>query len=277
MKTTKRMPEVVIKKDGTKEPYQKEKVIQTLKRINASDKTINFVLHQIDKDLPSKITTKELYQFIFNLLRQKEYPVSVKYRLRSALALLGPSGYPFEKFFSHLLNFYGYQTETNIFLTGKCLTYEIDILAKKENLNYIIECKFHQKEWFKNDAKTILYSYARFIDIKNKNQDFHLWLATNTKFTKEVISFAQCYEIKLTSWNYPPEENLAQLIENKKLYPVTILTCCPHKVFQSLIKFEIVLIQDLLKKEKKFIQKITHLSEKEVEQIFNEAKLLLGC
>ncbi len=144
-----------------------------------------------------------------------------------------------------------------------------------ENLSYIIECKFHQKAWYKNDTKTILYSYARFIDLKNKDPQLNLWLVTNTKFTSEVINFANCYNIKLTSWNYPENENLAQLIENKKLYPVTILTSCSTKVFQSLIKFDILLIQDLLKKEKRFIQKITNLNEKEVEKIFEEAKVLV--
>ncbi len=118
------MPQLIIKKDGTIEPYKEEKVIQTLKRINTKKEIIDFVLKQIEEKLPSEITTTDLYKFVFNLLREKEYSLSVKYNLRSALALLGPSGYPFEKFFSHLLNFYGYETKTNIFLSGKCLTYE---------------------------------------------------------------------------------------------------------------------------------------------------------
>lgn len=269
------MPEKVIKKDGKSEPYLKEKIINSLKRIGANEKIINFILVKLDKNLPQIVTTKRLYQEVFTLLKEVDPYLSTKYNLKKAIFLLGPTGYSFEKFFAKILNSYGYETKTNLFLPGKCLIYEIDILAKKENIDYLIECKFHQFFSKKEEIKTILYVYGRYLDLKENFKNSQAWLVTNTKFTTETIKFAKCYGIKLTSWNFPEEENLVNLIEKNKLYPITILTSCQQKVFKELIKYEIILVEDLFKKDKRFLQKITNLKEKEIDLILEEAKNLL--
>lgn len=268
------MPKIVIKADGTQEHYQKEKVVQSLKRIGTSDEIINEILEIIDKEFLDKITTKKLYQRVFEILREKKRPLSTKYNLKKAIFLLGPSGYPFEQFFSQILNSYGYQTQTNLYLSGKCLTYEIDILAKKNSVDYLIECKYHHSFYKKNDLKVVLYVYGRFIDLKVNFPKSNVWIATNTKFTLEAIKFAECYNLKLTSWDYPVNESLPYLIEEKKLYPVTILTSANRKVFKDLIKNGIILIQDLIKREKRFLLKITNLKEKELDEILFEAREL---
>lgn len=270
------MPEKVIKRNGESEPYLKEKVINSLKRVGANEETINFILEKLDEKLSQVVTTKKLYQEVFSLLKEKEPNRSTKYNLKKAIFLLGPSGYPFEKFFAKILDFYGYETKTNLFLTGKCLVYEIDILAKKENIDYLIECKFHQFFSKKEEIKNILYVYSRYLDLKENFEKSQAWLVTNTKFTTETVKFAKCYGIKLTSWNFPEKENLVSLIEEKKLYPITILTCCHNKVFKEFIKYEIILIEDLFKKDKRFLQKITNLKEKEIDSILEEAKNLIS-
>jgi hypothetical protein len=37
----------------------------------------------------------------------------------------------------------GYQTVTNLILSGKCVSHEIDVLIKKDNELAMVECKFH--------------------------------------------------------------------------------------------------------------------------------------
>lgn len=261
------MPEIVIKKDRTKEPYFEDKVRKALQRIGVSEAKQAEILSLVQAKLPKVVTTKQLYQFIFSLL---DLPAKSKYNLKKALSLLGPAGYPFEHFIAHLLRKLGYQTKTNIFLPGKCVLHEIDVIATKDQ-NYFIEAKFHQQASRKNDLKTALYFYGRVIDL-SENHQFIPWLWTNTKFTKEAIAFANCRNIKLTAWNFP-EENLAFLIEKTKSYPVTILTSLNKKDFQNLIKADIILIEDLLAKEARFVSKV--LMRREVEPILQEAKLLL--
>lgn len=260
------MPEIVIKRDRTKEPYSEKKVKQALQRIGVSNEKQAEILSLLQAKLPRLVTTKQLYRFIFSHL---DLPAKTKYNLKKALSLLGPAGYPFEHFIAHLLQRLGYQTKTNIFLQGKCVMHEIDVIATKDQ-DYFIEAKFHHQAHRKNNIKTALYFYGRAIDL-SENYQFIPWLWTNTKFTKEAIDFAICRKIKLTSWNFP-EENLAFLIEKTKSYPVTILTSLNKRDFQNLIKLDIILIEDLLQKDTRFLSKI--LARKQIESTLQEAKLL---
>jgi hypothetical protein len=260
------MVEFVIKSNGQKEAYQKEKVIKSLKRLNLSQEKIEEILGEIDKKLPSVVSTKKLFDFIFSSLKEKEPTLSYKYNLKQAVFKLGPAGYPFEKFIAHLLKLYGYQTKHNLFLKGKCLTYEIDLLAEKDNITYIGECKFHQQAWKVNDVKVVQYSYARFLDLKNENE--YPWVITNTRFTSEAHKFAECYNIKLLSWNFP-EENLPYLIDNKKAYPLTIFDFLPLKALQNFFSYDIVLIQDFINKDKNYLKKISDLNEMTINKIFD--------
>jgi hypothetical protein len=260
------MVEFVIKSNGQKEAYQKEKVIKSLKRLNLSQEKIEEILGEIDKKLPSVVSTKKLFDFIFSSLKEKEPTLSYKYNLKQAVFKLGPAGYPFEKFIAHLLKLYGYQTKHNLFLKGKCLTYEIDLLAEKDNITYIGECKFHQQAWKVNDVKVIQYSYARFLDLQKENE--YLWVITNTRFTSEAYKFAECYSVKLLSWNFP-EENLPYLIDNKKAYPLTIFDFLPLKVLQNFFNYDIVLIQDFINKDKNYLKKISGLDEMTTNKVFD--------
>jgi hypothetical protein len=261
------MVELVIKSNGQKEPYQKEKVIRSLKKLNLSQEKIDEILFEVDKKLPSVISTKKLFDFIFSSLKEKEPSFSYKYNLKQAIFKLGPAGYPFEKFIAHLFKLYGYQTKHNLFLKGKCLTYEIDVLAEKDNTTYIGECKFHQHNWKRNDVKVVLYSYARFLDLQKENNEFP-YVITNTRFTTEAHKFAECYTIKLLSWNFP-EENLPYLIDNKKAYPLTIFDFLPLKAIQKLFSYDIILIQDIMQKDKNYLKKVSGLDEMTIQKIFD--------
>lgn len=270
------MVELVIKSNGQKENYKKEKVIISLQKLNLSQEKIDKILFKIDKELPSIISTKKLFQFIFSYLKEKEPTYSYKYNLKQSIFKLGPAGYPFEKFIAHLFKLYGYQTKHNIFLQGKCLTYEIDLLIKKDNIAYIGECKFHQYSWKRNDIKVVLYSYARFLDItqddtnltQNDVNQVVPMVITNTRFTSAAIKYANCYKINLLAWDYP-QENISCLIDNKKSYPLTIFDFLPLKTLQNFFNYDIVLIQDVIKKEKSYLKKISGLSDKEINKLFD--------
>ncbi len=265
------MIKFVVKKDKTIEPYSEEKIIKSLERIGASKDEIKEVLSELHK-LPEKITTKELFRFIYQKLK---LPLKTKYNLKKAITLLGPSGYPFEHFIAHLLGRLGYQTETNIIVKGKCVNHELDVIAQKGEDKFFIESKFHLRESKKNDVKIILYFYGRIIDLYENNYQFKPWLWTNTKFTQDAIDFALCRKIKLTASNYPSDENLFRLIDKTKAYPVTILTCLKFNSCYNLIKSDIILVEDLLSKPKEEISKIIKGDEKLVDNLFHEARFLM--
>lgn len=270
------MVSYVIKSNKEKEPYQKEKIITSLKRLNINQEEIDRILFLIDKKLPEIVSTKRLFQFIFENLKRIQPAVSFKYNLKQSIFKLGPAGYSFEKFVAHLFKLYGYEAKHNLFLKGKCLTYEIDLLAEKENVLYIGECKFHQFNWKVNDVKTVLYSHARFLDIKqNLVQKSFPMVITNTRFTSEAIKYADCYQIKLLAWDFP-QESLPYLIDNSKAYPLTIFDFLPLKVLQNFFSYDLVLIQDILKKDKSYLKKISGLSDQAIENLILQIKGIIG-
>lgn len=111
--------------------------------------------------------------------------------------------------------------------------------------------------------KTVLYIYARFLDLKKGNrhnshpyQFSQAWLATNTKCTTEAIKYAQCVNLNLIAWHYPEEKNLEYYIEYKKLYPISILPELKKKEKQKLFESNIYTIQDFLKTPPSIIAEI---------------------
>lgn len=270
------MPQIVIKRNKIKEPYHPSKIIKSLEKLKVSRDKIEEILFLIDKNLPSLVTTDQLFRFIYDYLKRDNGEKSYRYNLKKAILALGPTGYPFEKFIAHLLSFYGYQTKHNLFLEGKCLKYEIDILAELEGKIYIGECKFRHYWNKKNDLHVVLYSYARYLDLKNNfSQESYPLIVTNTKFTQEGIKFSTCYGIKLISWNYPPTENLVYLIEFKKIYPLTIFDFISLKNLKNLFNNDIILVSDFISKDKNYLRKISGLSLTEIDKIFQESKKII--
>ena len=272
------MPNYVIKSDKRIEPYKESKIKNTLLRLKINEEEINEILELIKKNFPQeKVRTRDIFKFIFDYLKIKERKEAYSFNLKNAILKLGPSGYPFEKFMAHLYKLYGFEAHHNLFLDGKCLKYEIDLLLKKDNFFYIAECKFHQQPWKKSDVKMILYVYGRYLDIKEKFKENSICLViTNTKFTQEAIKFSNCYFIELLSWNFPEERSLAKLIDEKKAYPLTIFDFLSNKVLQDLFKYDIVLISDFLSKENSYLRKISNLKIEEIEEIKRKIRLILG-
>ncbi|RZK62264.1 MAG: ATPase, partial [Pedobacter sp.] len=122
---------------------------------------------------------------------------------------LGPSGYPFEKYFAAILQHIGYSLRTGVILQGACVKHEVDVIAEKENQHEMVECKFHQQQGTFCDVKIPLYIHARFKDVEAgftdrspKNNTLHQgWVVTNTRFTTDAIHYGTCAGLKLIGWN----------------------------------------------------------------------------
>jgi hypothetical protein len=71
------------------------------------------------------------------------------------------------------------------------------------------------------------------------------WLVTNTRCTSDAIKYAGCVGLKIVSWKYPDENSLERMIENKKLYPVTILSSIKKTSLNILFKNDIFLVRDI--------------------------------
>jgi Holliday junction resolvase len=264
----------VKKASGEIEPFSENKVKQSLKRAGAKPEVINKILAQLIGQLYDGITTKKIYAQVFELLNQYQAGQGYRYSLKPALMKLGPSGYPFEKFIARLLDHLGYQTKTQVIVSGKCIDHEIDVSAMKDNQHFLVECKFHNRPGTKSLSKDTLYTQARFEDIvlayktnPEHATKFHQpWLVTNTKLTTNAIKYGNCVGMKLIAWRYPQKGSLEELIEQNHLHPLTCLSFLDRHDCQLLFQNDLVLCQDLSKvKDKKLVS--IGLSSDKVKQI----------
>ncbi|MDP6387762.1 MAG: ATP cone domain-containing protein [Candidatus Pacebacteria bacterium] len=267
---------LITKQDGTKEPFEVEKLRYSLARSGATKEGINDVIRYIEKDLKEGMSTSEIYKHAFSYLEKKEKPVAARYSMKRAVLALGPSGYPFEDFVAEIFRAKGYLVEVGRIIKGACVEHEIDIIAKRNGEKVGAEVKFHNTLGKRSDLKVALYVHARFEDIKkvdnvNINEQ---WLITNTKFTTNVIKYGDCVGIKLISWNYPKGGNLQKLIEETGVQPITALTSLSGAEKKRLMEQKVVLCRNI--KENKKILNSMGFNTQKVENIMTESQALCG-
>ena len=237
-------PIKVKKASGLLEAFSELKVRNSLQRAKTKPKIIDQIILRLKPKLYHCITTKEIYRHVYTLLNQLQQHQGYRYSLKQALMRLGPTGYPFEKFIARLLDHYGYQTQTSFLAQGQCIKHEIDVIATKDQQQYMIECKFHNQAGIKTNAKVALYVQARFQDLQGFHQP---WLITNTKLTQSVIQYGQCKNMRLLAWRFPKDKGLETMIESAQLHPLTCLDLFTHSEQQHLFDHDLVLCQDLKK------------------------------
>ena len=242
------MKEVLIKKiDGSTELFKESKLEHSLLRAGASKSIIKDIIEKISTKLVPGMTTREIYHDAFELLRDKEKgPVAAKYSLKKAVFDLGPSGFPFEDFVTEIYRAKGHDASTGVILEGKCAKHEVDLFAvHKGGKRHGAEIKFHNHQGIKTDLKVALYVHSRFDDLISADKVDEGILITNTKFTKNAISYGECVGLKMISWDYPKENNLYSLIEETGLHPITCLTTIPKNDKNRLMKNDVVLCRDI--------------------------------
>lgn len=244
----------IVKSSGKKVKFSLLKLSKSLKRTGADEDTINKILDKVRDELYQGISTKEIYNRAFVLLKKKNSYLASKYKLKKAIYELGPTGFPFEYFISAVLKNSGYVTEVGKILQGKCVSHEVDVIAHKNNETTVIECKFHSQQGYNCNVKVPLYINSRYQDIKthwdtNKKNNTILkpgWVVTNTRFTEDAIKFGNCIGLYLLSWDYPENDGLKDRIDRLGLYPITTSTLLTNREKQFLLSREIVLCRDLI-------------------------------
>lgn len=238
----------VIKATGEIEPFSEEKVISSLLRAGASRQLAENIVTQTKPSLYQNIPTFEIYSTVMKILKKEQRPIAEKYNLKKAIMDLGPTGYPFEKFVAAVLQATNHQVATNKIVQGKCVSHEIDVVAQNKD-KFMIECKFHGLPGGRTDIKVALYTYARFLDVREKGGFDIPWLITNTKLTQEVKTYALCMGMRVTAWDYPEGDSLNEMIDKSGLYPITASTTLPEQKKLELLGKDVVFTRDLNRKE----------------------------
>lgn len=244
----------ITKSNGEKVRFSIAKLRTSLGRSGADKETINRIVDVVRDELYQGISTKEIYNRAFALLKKKKSVFASKYKLKKAIYELGPTGFPFERFIGALLQYSGYEVQIGQIIPGKCVTHEVDIIAKKNSQHIVAECKFHNEGGRNCDVKIPLYIHSRYHDIlefskglsDKKRIPNEGWVITNTRFTSDALQYGLCAGLNLMSWDYPQGNALKDRIDRLGLYPVTVSTLMTNREKEFLLSRDVVLCRQLI-------------------------------
>lgn len=245
----------IIKSSGQKVKFSLDKLRNSLKHSGANHELVEEIVSKVNDELFDGITTNEIYNRAYSLLKKNKSVFASKYKLKKAIYELGPTGFPFERFVGAILQYSGYNVKVDIVLNGACVTHEIDVVAEKNDTVTIIECKFHNDEGRNCNVKIPLYIHSRYNDVKahwvtNSNNTKPLnkgWVVTNTRFTEDAIKYGKCADLYLLSWDHPTNDGLKDRIDRLGLYPITVSGLLSKREKQFLLSRNVVLCRQLIK------------------------------
>lgn len=262
---------IIIKANGEKAKFDARKVEFTCIRAGASPRSAKEIATQVYHRIHHGMTTKQIYSMVLRLLLQTESPaIKQRYRLKESIMMMGPAGFSFETFVGQILEQYGYKIRSiNSEVSGKCIVHEVDLAVESEQdkRKWLVECKYHNLPGKYTGLKESLYTHARFLDLADKFDNE--MLVCNTKVSSDVIRYASCVSQKVLSWRYPQDAGLERMIEDKKLYPITILNPT-RKELESLFQNKIMIAKDLLDID---IGEFSHKTKMPIRRILSLQKL----
>lgn len=267
-------PMKITKASGEQQTYSRVKFCRSLRKSGVPKDVIERVCREVEKELRPGMSTNEIFEKTYRRLKKESSVFAAKYRLKRGIMELGPAGFLFEQYVAALLSEHGYATKTNQIMKGECVSHEIDVLAHKEGTHYIMELKYHNSQGIKSDIKTAMYMHARLRDIvagQRYKEPYVAWLFTNTKFTSKAVAYAVCQKIKMTGWKYPKKESLEQLIEQKMLYPVTVLPSVNTFARERFAFRRILFAKDLSSLSLNYMTKRLGIYERTAKRILQEA------
>lgn len=250
----------VIKRNGVVVDFDRTILERSLSRAGAPRDLAHSIGHSIESSVKDGDTTSVIYKRAFEMLYEQARHIAMRYSLKKALFGFGPTGFPFEKFIAEIYRRKGYATQTNVHLRGSCISHEVDVLAiKSERVG--MEVKFHNDMHIRSDVKAVLYAKARFDDLIGRSK-FPISLrrnvkgavdrcilVTNTKFTKNALSYAKCAGVTLLGWGYPFRSNLQTYIQEVDAHPVTCLPSLSASLARNLFSEGVVTCKGLLERE----------------------------
>lgn len=265
----------VINSIGQQEEFSRDKIINSLLRAGIK-KDISFkIAKDIERRIYPDISTLEIYKLIRKKVKKEK--AGFRFNLKMTMKELGPDGFIFEKFIKEVFEFLNFSVDINQYLNGKCICHEIDVIAENKKIKYIGECKFRNRTGDRVDVNIPMKSFSVMDDLLNtdmeKKDKLKSIIITNEKFTANAIQYAKCKKIKLLGWNFPIGKGLETIIEDNKLYPITILPSFKNNHLNFFAENGMLLAKDVIKNEEIIIAKI---GKRQFNQLLKEANLILN-
>ena len=272
----------VLKHSGEEEIFEAEKLVSSLEKSGANSREVQDVISNLKPLLYDGMPTKVIYKLAFKFLKTTRKGNAARYSLKKSIMDLGPSGFPFEHFVGALIEKMGYEVKLNQTVKGRCVSHELDVVAKSRKELFMVECKFYNRQGKHCSVQVPLYINSRLNDViynwdkdpANNGLEKFGMIVTNTRFTVDAQDYGNCVGLRLISWDYPRGKSLKELIEDSGLFPITVLTSLSRKQIDVLLNNQIVLCRQLLDKPEPFGR--LGLSSRKQREVLAEVRELVG-
>jgi hypothetical protein len=246
--------------------------------MGASLQTANQVADKVEDRVYEGMPTKQILQLIFKFLRKDKPGLKHLFDLRKGLSLMS-SKPEFEVFIQVLLSNHGFEVSPNRILKGRCVEHEVDAIARKDGVTFFVEAKHH----FGYHALTGLDEsrIARAV-LEDVSEGFKLgtvdfkvdkaMIVTNTRYSEHAIRYGQCRDIMQIGWNYPANRGLENLIEEKRLHPLSCLRGLNVNDRLRLVSSRLVLIKQVINQDPRELAEKTGLPRSNAESIVEKAR-----
>ena len=268
----------VIKADGNRQLFDREKVVKTCLRMGASRKIAGDIAESVEKRLFDGIPTSKILQMTFSLLRKYKPAIRHLLDLRKGLSLMD-SKPEFENFVQILLAHNGFEVTPNRLVIGKCVKHEVDAIARKDGVTYFVEAKHHVNYHTPTGldesriARAVLEDVAEGFALGKSNMRIdRAMIVTNTRYSEHARRYGKCRNILQIGWSSPANLSLQNMIEEKNLYPLSCLRDLKRETKTKLVNSGIVLMKQLFEEKPSTLARKTGVQKKTLKQIIEKAK-----
>ena len=276
------MAVLVTKADGTREVFNKWKIVRTCLRMGATQEAAETIASEIESRLYDGITTRRILQMVYSRLKKHRPVMKLQIDLRRSLSLLR-SAPDFERYIQLLLREHGYEVTSNQIIRGRCVEHEVDAVARKDGKTCIVEVKHHYKYHTPTSLDVSRISRAVFEDLTEGHQLGHnklkidyAMIVCNTKLSEHAKRYADCRGISHISWSSPPNHDLQTMIETKKVYPITILKGLSATTRNRLTSNGIILLKQLAEKNIVDLRRQTGIQKQKLAPLVDSARAILS-
>jgi len=268
----------VIKADGTKAPYDRHRVMRTAHNYGVPDDYVIEVAAAVERRLYDGIRTRDVLRLIHTCAKRYHPGVEGRTNVRRAIGLLRPKP-DFEYYVQALLRGSGYEVEEGRILKGRCGEHEVDAIARKDGITYFVEVKHHHNHHRTTGLDEGRIARAIVEDVqegyKEGRNHFTIdkaMIVCNTKLSGHAKRYAACWDIKHIGWDNPKDENIASMVADRKLCPVTLIKGVNAKTRKKLVGAGIVTIGQLMEHSPETLVAETGISQTEILLLVDRAR-----
>jgi hypothetical protein len=268
---------LVKKNQRPAEPFAADKLRASLVRAGARGEIAELIVEQIQAQVDEGTSTNAIHRLAHRMLKRHSKRAAVTYSLKRALQQLGPSGFPFEQFCGRLFEAMGYEVEYDVIMPGRCVSHEVDVVARNEQRTIFAECKFHNHPSYRNDVKLPLYIHSRSLDLAETPPGQHeeFWILSNTVFSEDALTYADCVGLILAGHNTDHYPLTRELINRHKLHPLTCLSRLTQAQKHRLIQDNVILCREIVAEPP--VLAPLGLAKHEEKAVLRECRHILEC